>query len=471
MIDVGEVLRSVPEFDSFCSVHRLHALIRRLREDTRFEVRIAGESTNGLPIHHVRFGHGSVKALFVGFQHCMEPLNGLTIFSLIALLMSDNEHLARQDVEWNFIPCIDPDGALLNEPWTQKPFSFKTYMRGFHQQPRPEQVDLSFPITYKKITWDKPSQEAQILQSVLDGVHPDFFYPGHDARPAIGSWYYISRDINHSYYAELYRLLARYRMPLIAESRMRRFRRFAAGVYELHGFTQSYDGMEEVSPTLPQSALANTGAASYDYLSAIKPNALSFVGELTNIRYVSDNLSVRTGRSLREIHLQIGTDNRLLAATILEEWDRLKEQVATQNAFYDKIVKELVSQRHRLHEGLTSWHEIPTQSLLSDPAWAHEATEADRLEAYIGTSGRFGFLCHAYEFVRLLQESAQTPDVKACIQKLVGVFDDALAKVAAEVDFNKFEAIDCSTLAKAHTGSALVILNAVLDGWRSSRRH
>lgn len=472
MIDVDEVLRQIPEFRTFCSVDSFQDLVTRLRKDPRFEVAIAGQSTNGLPVHHIRFGRGSVKALFVGFQHCMEPLNGLTIFSLIALLLGNDEQLVKQDIEWNFVPCIDPDGALLNEAWTQKPFSFETYMRGFHQQPRPEQVDLSFPITYKDITWRQPSQEAAILRDILDQVRPDFFYPGHDARPAVGSWYYISRAIDPAYYADLRRLLSRYKMSLITASRMHQSGCLAAGIYELRGFKKNYDRMEKVSAALAQLVLANTGATSYDYLEDIKPNALSFVAELTNIRYVGGgDLSRKTGRTLRELHLHLGADNRFLAAMLLDEWDTLKEQVHTANAFYRKIFVELVSQRDTLQDGLTNWHEIPTQALLSEAIWAREATEADYLDAYIGSSGRFGFLCHAYEFVRLLKLSPKTPAIARCIERLDGVFDNALKEIGAHVGFNKFEAIDCSTLAKAHAGSALTILNAVLSLSRSLVQH
>lgn len=462
MIDVDEVLPEIPDFKTFCSVDMFQTLIERLRMDSRFEVTIAGESTNRVPIHHVRFGTGSVRALFVGFQHCMEPLTGLTIFSLIDLLMRKHDCLLSQDVEWHFIPCIDPDGALLNETWTQRPFSFASYMRGFHQQPRPEQVDLSFPIRYKTVTWSTPSREAAVLRSILDQTRPHFFYPGHDARPAIGSWYYISRDVDHSHYVELHRLLEKYGMPLIAESRMHHSRRFARGVYELCGFKNTYDRMAQIAPSIAQSAFVNTGAASYDYLGDLEPESLSFVGELTNIRYTASDLSQATGECLRDILLHIAADNMALASMILEAWDDLNSEIRTGNAFYRKIVAELISQRDKLHEGLTTWHQAPTRALLSDRIWARDATEADRLDAYIGASGRFGFLCHAYEFVRLLRQSTQTAPIKNCIERLEHVFDDALRELEATVDFRKFEAIDCSTLARAHTGSALIILNAVL---------
>ena len=145
MIDVTQVLRSVPPFDRFRSVAELWALAESLRADSAgFHVEVAGASARGRPIHHVRFGTGRLKVLLVGFPHCDEPIGGLTVFSLLTLLRDRHPGLAEADVEWHVVPCIDPDGALLNEGWSQQPFTLGNYMRHFHKQQLRDQVGLHF---------------------------------------------------------------------------------------------------------------------------------------------------------------------------------------------------------------------------------------------------------------------------------------------------------------------------------------
>src|SRR5262249_39631282 len=129
MIDVHQAIVEVPHFDTFCSVEKLHESAARLCSDADFETRIVGTSVNGLPIHHVRYGKGSVKALFVGGPHCMEPIGSLTVYSLMHMLQGRSPALLEADVEWHIVPCIDPDGALRNEEWTQRPFTLENYIR------------------------------------------------------------------------------------------------------------------------------------------------------------------------------------------------------------------------------------------------------------------------------------------------------------------------------------------------------
>ena len=103
---------------------------------------VAGESAEGRPIHHVVAGAGPVKALLVGGPHCNEPIGSMTVSGLLSLLHEGLPALLQTGVEWHVIPCIDPDGARLNEAWTQGPFDLERYMRGYYLQAPARQVEL-----------------------------------------------------------------------------------------------------------------------------------------------------------------------------------------------------------------------------------------------------------------------------------------------------------------------------------------
>ena len=119
MINVDRVLQRSPRFQRFASVKEISHFAESLKKSPGFKVRKIGRSPTGHPIHHVCFGAGKIKALF----------GGLTTLSLMRLLRDGNRELIDADVEWHIVPCADPDGAMLNEGWSLKPFSFSRFMQ------------------------------------------------------------------------------------------------------------------------------------------------------------------------------------------------------------------------------------------------------------------------------------------------------------------------------------------------------
>lgn len=468
MIDVKAVLNDVPYFDTFCSVEKLRQQVEALRSDPRFTIVDVGKSVAGVPIHYVRYGEGSIRALFVGFQHCMEPMNGLTIYSLIDLLQRGSLALASQGIEWHFVPCIDPDGAILNEGWSQKPFTFANYMRNFHQQILSEQVDATFPIKNEMKVWDRPSQEARVLMGVLDQVRPDFFYPGHDSRPMTGSWHYSFSDIDPCCYRQLSELFAQMRMPRVLSMELERGNCWISDtVYRIDAVHQPSANTLRLGGAArgnlrDTGILDKAGVTSFQYLAKIKPEALIFVTELTNIRYLCSDMNMPVNDTRRNILLRISAENKIVAAAIIDEWDKVQADLDVSSPFYRKVVTELIELMDEIPNGLVPWYEKPVRALVSDPFYSSVASQGEWLDAMIGVSGRFGFLCQAYAFVRLLKVSKQTPAVRDATARLEVLFDAALADIDARVDLSKFEPVDCTTLAKAHTGSALIALNSLL---------
>jgi len=460
MINVQEVLRDVPHFETFCSVAKLHGLVETLRgESSACTVEVAGTSVCGEPIHHVRFGNGSAKALVVAFPHCHEPIGSLTVFTLMRLLHQGNRALAQADVEWHIVPCIDPDGALLNEGWTQKPFTFRNYMRSRHLQPWVDQVDCSFPITYKKLVFNQPSKEAKILQGLLDRIRPDFFFTLHNWIAAGGAWYGISHDIGQKYYLELHELREQHHIPIqVSIAHQKWCAQFGEGIFELFVTKKLYDDLEQTLPS-PERFLP-MGAASWEYLAEIKHNAVAFVAELPHLKYPSDGLKSETGQNLRQLKLRLEADNKFLITVILEEWEKVKEDLDTESPFYRKVLHEIVSIREKLCEGMPL-SASSTQDILFNPAYGRTMTAGERFDTYVGD--RFDVLCHSYEFVRLLNGSKQSPAVRQATERLERLFDEALDDIAKDINLDDFNVIDCDTLAKVQLGSGLIALNSVLE--------
>jgi hypothetical protein len=460
VIDVRTVLQAIPHFETFCSVDKLYTLIDTLSYDSLgFSIYLAGTSSGGRPIHHIRYGQGTVKALLVAFPHPNEPVGGLTAFSLLTLLRDRHPALVEADVEWHIVPCIDPDGAILNEGWSQRPFSFDNYMRNFHRQEPRDQVEMSFPIKYKRLVFDQPVREAQILQRLLREIQPDFYYSLHNLAAGGAAFYCLSRDIDQRYYARLRELLKHHDMPLDRTGSI--FGpwcpSFGEGMYELYSTRKFYDSLEATTSS-PEEVLQH-GACSFEYLAEIKEDALSFVAETAYVKHPSDGSKKETTENLRQLRLRMDAEYKFVTTVILEEWEKVKKDLDSQSPFYKRIFNGMVSVKDRLHDGLPSWP-FKTRDILFNPAYSRPVTEGERFHIY---QERLFLLCQSYEFVRLLKASAQTLQITQAVRRLESVFDEALADIARKIDFDAFEVVDCDTLAKVQLGSGLIVLNSLLE--------
>jgi len=454
-------LREVPHFETFCSVTDLVDLVERLRADSSFEVQVAGTSAGGVPVHHVRFGKGSAKAMLVGGVHAMEPIGGLTVFSLMMLLAQRNRALLEVDVEWHIVPCIDPDGARLNEGWSQQPFSLERFMRHYYQQAYRDQADMSFPVTYKNLKWDQPSPEAQVLQRLLDAVQPDFYMPLHNGRTG-GASYFISQDLGGATYEKLYELLRQHRFPLQKRPIWKDvYSPYSTGVMPAPTVERYYDYLEQTTSSPEKRIPAGWGAFSHEYLAKIKPDALTFIAEFGYGEHPADQSERLTGDNLRRFKLEVEAESKFLGTMLLEEWSRVKEELDPGNPFYRAVLGGTVfPDKEKLPEAGFPLSRYSTQDTLFNPLHDRPMTEGDRFDVCM-VDGGFNFLHMSYQFVRLLKESPQTAAVSRALRKLEPIYVEALSRIDGHVDLAAFKAFDCDTLARVQLGSALIAIEAM----------
>ncbi|MBN1485641.1 MAG: hypothetical protein JXA37_13085 [Chloroflexia bacterium] len=185
------------EKEADCSFPRLDDLLdqfRQLAGDHPAEADWCsyGRSRRGGVLWALRAGWGPLRVLAYGFPQPDEPLGGLALLELARELLGREEWLGQ--ASWTLCPCVDPDGARLNEAWFSRGLDLRAYARHYYRPPEGEQVEWSFPSSDPDWPWERPLPETRALQALLDAVQPQILFPLHNALLG-GGYAFISGEL------------------------------------------------------------------------------------------------------------------------------------------------------------------------------------------------------------------------------------------------------------------------------------
>lgn len=285
--EIIERAAALPELDGYPSVDELLAGVEDLRSKfpDLLTVERIGTSRRGEPIPMYTLspfgGHADgaeaslTRCLVVGGIHPNEPIGSHTILRLLSELLHDESLRRRLGARWHIVPCIDPDGMRLNEGWFSDPFDEETYFRHFYRPPGHEQVEWTFPISYKKKYFDAMLPETQALKRVIDGVRPHVYIPLHNSETG-GAYYYLSREAA-DVVPLLHRLPGELGIPLHrGEPEAPHLAELAPAVFTAGTYEDGYDwrARNGQDPAPPGSA----GQASTSYARSL--GTLSLIAEL-----------------------------------------------------------------------------------------------------------------------------------------------------------------------------------------------
>ncbi|MEJ5946812.1 M14 family zinc carboxypeptidase [Pseudokineococcus basanitobsidens] len=283
----AEVLRratSVPPIDAFPGVDELLRDFHALAEEFPSLVRPSrvGTSQLGEPLEcftvgdavHAAGGPPGPQHLVVGGVHPNEPVGAHTALHLARLLCEDDDLRHRLGATWHVVPCVDPDGARLNEGWFAGPFDRGTYARHFYRPAPREQVEWSFPFSYKGAYFDQTIPETFALMRLIDAVQPRLLVSLHNGEMG-GVYYYLTRTLP-GLVDVLHALPDALGLPLErgeAEDPLAQV--WADAVYGMADVRAHYDHLEGLGLD-PVAAVAGTSSADH----AARYGTLSVVAEL-----------------------------------------------------------------------------------------------------------------------------------------------------------------------------------------------
>ena len=443
-----ERLAKVPDFKEFFAVKELlrHAEEVAATHPNICKIENLGYSKNNTAIPMVSIGNGPVSVLLFAFPHPNEPVGAMLSYFLIDELTKDTE--LRNGRTWHIIPCIDPDGASLNEGWFKGPFSIRDYARHYFRTKGEDQVEWSFPIEYKTLKFDRKVPETIALMKAITETRPAVMYSLHNSGFG-GVYYYISKPLEGAY-ETFYRLPRERQIPLsLGEPEMPFSKVYSPAVFDMPCVTDAYDYYEKYGDGDPAKHISG-GASSRDFADAVcKPITL-----VTEVPYfISPKIADLTK-----------TDKTRKQA-ILTGLGKLRRMLTTVQAIIDETIGEL-TEGTIFSETTVHFVKQMTANVEDTEIWANEdpklevqATVAQKMDAeYISVFRNMTIFSMYRRALRLQIEKGASKKIVDAYAKL----DNAIECWINEVEqVLEYEVVPIKHLVEIQYGALLAVLDAL----------
>ncbi|CAF1386027.1 unnamed protein product [Adineta steineri] len=452
----------VPDYSRFFTVDELlnHSRTVAFNHTDLVHYQNIGTSRNGETISMLSIGNGTKSLLLYACPHPNEPIGSLLIDYLLSVLFDYSELLVTYT--WHLIPCIDPDGTRLNEGWFSGPFTIRNYARYFYRPRTEEQVEWTFPITYKNYSWTTPSNETQALMYAIRLVQPDFLYGLHNSGFG-GMYYYISQPLV-DIFPELEQLPSTLGLYLAkGEAEAPWVTQYAPAIFSPLSLVGAYDYYEKYTTTDPVTMMYG-GGTSYDYLNEINLNKTIFLmAELPYFQSPSvTNDTIIPNVTRRDVLLQ-GLDKDDESNTILMHLlQEIKPAMTLDSSFY-RASRSLL-------ELYNSTAASRRQAVLNDNSTLQPATIASRADAlYISVFYKM-LIASMLDRAIILQIQQPSADIKL-LENAQTELENHLDIWINDIEQNLlYTPIRIRNLVQAQLGTMLTILPKVATSSASSRK-
>lgn len=447
-MNMDQRLARVPDYKHFLTVDELFGHAKHVSqahpELARYQE--IGSSTKGDPISMITIGNGPDRIVVFACPHPNEPVGAMMVHFLIDELVDDPS--LREGRTWYLLPCVDPDGTRLNEGWFKGPFNIRNYAKHYYR-PRPEdQVEWTFPISYKTFVWNTPTAETRALMNAIEIARPKVMYSLHNAGFG-GVYYYISEDLK-PIYETLHRIPTARGLPMsLGEPEMPWAVQFHPAVFKIPKCTDAYDYFEKYGEADPASYMTG-GASSFEFAEQVSsPFCL-----VTEVPYFK-SAKIEDTSQLKETRGQV----------VLRGIERSRDMLHT----LDRLVKET---KPEMTEGaifinaVTVFVESSLKSLPSQERWATDSPGMDQPATVAQLADAF----HVASFYKMLLGSmlqrafsaqlavVPTPVVRRASEEL----EAHLERWATEIETNlEYEVVPIRDLVQVQYGALLAVLEGL----------
>lgn len=396
-----------------------------------------GHSKNKEKIVCGKFGTGKKTALLFAGGHPNEPIGSLSCLAWVRILKQHPELLKKYT--WYIVPCVDPDGYKLNEGWFKGKFSIKKYAYNFYRQIN-EQTEHSFPVTYKKYSFNKPTQPTKILMRLIDQIKPSLIYPIHNSGFS-GAYVLLTKNLGVTFFETVESLCKRLKIPMqrgAPEASSAHVWR--PGFIKLPRLQDEYNELEKSK----QDPLKNLigGWSSTDYAESYTKNLIGFVCEVPYI-YDPILLNDAPSRISRKVAKQRQIDeNVLIAGAIVRA---LKNKGLNKRSAFYRVTKDNLA---LLQTMIIALKAILTK--LPDGNCTHAE------EFFAGVVNVFYRMLMLGELRRLLMESEQSPENQLVVSEIEKMIDKRVRFIQKN---SKYKVLPISSLVEFQIGCLVAVLN------------
>ena len=303
-MNLYEILDQIPNYKEFMTVIELDESSKQLaREFPQVKLFEIGKSREERSIYCLKIGNGVENALLFAFPHPNEPIGSMTLEFLSRFLAEHPDFTEEIGYSWYMIKAIDIDGAALNEGWFKGNFNPLKYAKNFYRPARFEQIEWSFPVTYKKLAFNNIPPETQALMKIINELKPRFMYGLHNAAFG-GVFFYISRGVGNLF-ADLTNFVRKEQLPLhLGEPEAPYIEKLHDAIFRMMGTKDVYDYLEARGVENPQEFI-KTGTTPSDYLKNItNKEHFHLVSEIPYFYDDSIDDTSLTGFERRELMLE-----------------------------------------------------------------------------------------------------------------------------------------------------------------------
>ena len=330
-----ELLNSIPDYKDFPTLEELDESSKKLAEQYPdiASIKEVGRSRENRPLLCLKIGSGSKNALVFGLPHPNEPIGFMLMEHLSWELARNKELRDELDYTWYFLKAWDADGYKLNEGWIKGPFTITNYMRHFYRPAGFEQVDWTFPISYKEKHFDKPLPETVVMMKLIDDIKPRFIYSLHNA--GIGGTYWYMSEPTPEIFEELHAVPKKEKIPIhLGEPESPLVPVYYPAIYGALGVKGAYDALEKMGRNMKEFASehkAGDNSASY---AKEKYNTFTLLTELPYFYDPRIDDQSEADMIRRDAVIQKTEENHKLSLELIEIMKVSEEHFSPDNHFY-----------------------------------------------------------------------------------------------------------------------------------------
>ena len=408
-----------------------------------------GKSREGRTIYCLKIGEGNENALLFAFPHPNEPIGSMSLEFLSWFLAENPEFTKNTDYTWYLIKAIDIDGAILNEGWFKGEFTPLKYAENYYRPSPFEQVEWSFPITYKKLKFETPLLETQALMQLINEIKPKFMYSLHNSGFG-GVYFYVSRGVGNLF-VDLVNLVKRERVPLhLGEPETPYIKKLYDGVFQMFGVQEMYDFNEANGIENPQEFM-KWGTSSYDYLKSIaSEDSFTLVCEMPYFYHHSIEDTSLTKFERRDLRLQSLEYMKNIAKHSKKIFRHIKKFCDKSTRLYTTVEGYIKITRPNL--------EVEINDAKTSPIYEGKATVSQVFDSNI--SSRYYSLLTISMILRLCEEAISNhPEKEVELTKIKNDLETWIVQKINELLSNiKFKVIPIQKLVRIQLGSAFITL-------------